>query len=161
MSLELRPVRISDVLDRSLDSVCHQLPELRVRVERHYAAGLAEISADEQLCERVFINLITNAYQAMASLPEGERVLRVSVTPETFNGIAGEAVTVEDTGPGVPPEMREQIFNPFFTSKKDGVGLGLSIVAKIVDAHRGWIKLESDPGRGARFHVFLPAEPGA
>ncbi len=46
------------------------------------------------------------------------------------------------TGPGVPPEFREQIFNPFFTSKKEGVGLGLSIVAKIVDAHHGWIKLE-------------------
>ena len=53
---------------------------------------------------------------------------------------------IEDTGPGVPAEMREQIFNPFFTSKKDGVGLGLSIVAKIVDDHRGWIRLESDAG---------------
>ncbi len=71
----------------------------------------------------------------------------------------GRRITFEDTGPGVPAEVREQIFNPFFTSKKDGVGLGLSIVAKIVDAHRGWIKLECEAGRGARFHVFLPAEP--
>jgi signal transduction histidine kinase len=81
------------------------------------------------------------------------------VLPEISNGETGEAITIEDTGPGVPAEIREQIFNPFFTSKKDGVGLGLSIVAKIVDAHRGWIKLESEPGRGARFHVFLPAQP--
>jgi signal transduction histidine kinase len=68
----------------------------------------------------------------------------------------GVAVIVEDSGPGVPAESREQIFNPFFTSKKEGVGLGLSIVAKIVDDHRGSIRLESPPGQSARFHVFLP-----
>jgi C4-dicarboxylate-specific signal transduction histidine kinase len=56
----------------------------------------------------------------------------------------------------VPPELREQIFNPFFTSKKDGVGLGLSIVAKIVDDHRGTIRLDSDTTGGARFRVFFP-----
>jgi len=161
MNLELRPLRISEVVDRSLESVRQQLPELKVTVERHYAAALPEILADEQLCERVFINLITNAYQAMASRADGERILSVAVAPETSNGKTGEAITIEDTGPGVPAEIREQIFNPFFTSKKDGVGLGLSIVAKIVDAHRGWIKLESDPGHGARFQVFLPAEPAA
>ncbi len=63
---------------------------------------------------------------------------------------------VEDSGPGVPPELREQIFNPFFTSKDEGVGLGLSIVAKIVDDHRGTIRLEDGTTRGARFHVFFP-----
>jgi signal transduction histidine kinase len=63
---------------------------------------------------------------------------------------------VEDTGPGVPPELREQIFNPFFTSKKEGVGLGLSIVVKIIDDHRGTIRLEDNIPRGARFHVFFP-----
>jgi signal transduction histidine kinase len=159
MSLEARPLRIAEVVDRSLESVHHQLPDLKVKVERHYAAAQTEILADEQLCERVFVNLIVNACQAMAALPEGERILRVAVSPEVSNGETGEAITIEDTGPGVPAEIREQIFNPFFTSKKDGVGLGLSIVAKIVDAHRGWIKLESEPGRGARFHVFLPAQP--
>jgi len=57
---------------------------------------------------------------------------------------------------GPRPELREQIFNPFFTSKKDGVGLGLSIVAKIVDDHRGTIRLDSDTTKGARFRVFFP-----
>ena len=130
---------------------------LKVKVERHYAAALPEILADEQLCERVFVNLIMNAYQAMAALA-GRRT-----DPARLGGAgnlerrAWRGGHIEDTGPGVPAEIREQIFNPFFTSKKDGVGLGLSIVAKIVDDHRGWIKLESEPGRGARFHVFLPA----
>jgi signal transduction histidine kinase len=159
MSLELRPVRISELVDRSLDSVQHQLAGVNVKVERRYAAALPEILADEQLCERVFINLILNAYQAMANQENRERVLRVAIEQKSSNGKMGDVVTIEDNGPGVPRELREQIFNPFFTSKKDGVGLGLSIVAKIVDAHHGWIKLESEPGQGARFHVFLPAEP--
>jgi len=114
--------------------------------------------ADEQLCERVFINLIQNAYQAIGGGTNGrEPVLRLSIAPESSGGQHGVSIIVGDAGPGVPPEMREQIFNPFFTSKKDGVGLGLSIVAKIVDSHRGWIRLERDSLPGARFHVFLPA----
>ncbi|MGA8767163.1 MAG: ATP-binding protein [Candidatus Acidiferrales bacterium] len=163
-NLDLRPVQIAGILDRALESVQSQLPDVKVRVERHYAAGVPDILVDEQLCESVFANLIQNAYQAM-SAPRGgdgdggERVLRLSVARETSNGRSGARVTVEDTGPGVPAEMREQIFNPFYTSKKDGVGLGLAIVAKIVDGHRGWIKLDDTFSPGARFHVFLPSSP--
>ena len=87
--------------------------------------------------------------------PEGN--VETVIAPEVSNGEPGVAVFVEDNGPGVPPELREQIFNPFFTSKKEGVGLGLSIVAKIVDDHRGTIRLEEKTPRGARFHVFFPA----
>ena len=157
-NLDLRPQHISEIVDRALDSVHSQLPEAKVRVERHYAPALPDILADEHLCESVFVNLIQNAYQAMESAPDGrEEVLRVSIVPGSENGRAGVGVVIEDTGPGVPPDAREQIFNPFFTSKKDGVGLGLAIVAKIVDDHRGSIHLENDSGTGARFRVFLPA----
>jgi C4-dicarboxylate-specific signal transduction histidine kinase len=84
------------------------------------------------------------------------KTLRLSIAPEVSKGEPGVGVIVEDSGPGVPAELREQIFNPFFTSKKDGVGLGLSIVAKIVDDHRGAIRLEDGETSGARFHVFFP-----
>jgi len=105
----------------------------------------------------VFVNLITNAFQSMQTQETSvEKTLRLSIAPEVSNGEPGVGVIVEDSGPGVPPEMREQIFNPFFTSKTDGVGLGLSIVAKIVDDHRGTIRLENNTSRGARFHVFFP-----
>ena len=118
---------------------------------------MPEIPADPQLCEQVFVNLITNALQAMqAQEASWEKTLRLAIAPEVSNGEPGVGVIVEDSGPGVPPELREQIFNPFFTSKKDGVGLGLSIVAKIVDDHRGTIRLENNTARGARFHVFFP-----
>ena len=160
LHVELRPLHIAAVVDRALESVQGQLPHTKVKVVRQYAAGLPEILADEQLCERVFVNLIQNAYQAMEGQLDGQAgCLRVSIAPEASNGKAGVGVTIEDTGPGVPADLREQIFNPFFTSKKEGVGLGLSIVAKIVDDHRGSLRLESDSARGARFRVFLPEKP--
>jgi nitrogen-specific signal transduction histidine kinase len=155
--LELRPERISEIVDRALDAAIASVPDSGVKIERRYVANLPEIPADAQLCEQVFVNLITNALQAMqdqeASL---EKTLRLAIAPEVSNGEPGVGVIVEDSGPGVPPELREQIFNPFFTSKKDGVGLGLSIVAKIIDDHRGTIRLEENKPRGARFRVFFP-----
>ncbi len=150
--LELHSTQLSVVVDHVLESVHNQFPEARVVVERDYRPNAPDVQVDAQLCEQIFVNLITNAYQAM----EGTGRLRIAIAPESQNGRRGVSVVIEDSGPGVPAESREQIFNPFFTSKKDGVGLGLSIVAKIVDDHRGTIRLESPPGEGARFRVFLP-----
>jgi len=153
-NLDLKRVQISVVLDRALESVQTQMPDAKVRVERYYAT-VPDIQVDDQLCERIFVNLIQNAFQAMESTDGSEPVLRLSVAPET----GGVKIAVEDNGPGVPPELREQVFNPFYTSKKDGVGLGLAIVAKFVDAHRGRITLEPNQPHGARFRIFLPTSP--
>jgi two-component system, NtrC family, sensor histidine kinase HydH len=161
LSVEPRPVQIATVVERSIEAVQSQHRDANVKIERQYSSSLPEILADEQLCERVFVNLVENAYQAMENSSNGERVLRVSAAAESSNGRPGVGIIFSDTGPGVAPEAREQIFNPFYTSKKNGVGLGLSIVAKIVDDHRGWIKLESGAGTGARFHIFLPEKPEA
>jgi two-component system sensor histidine kinase HydH len=159
--LELHPQQITKIIDRAVESVQAQYPDSKVRVERHYAPRLPEIPIDEPLCERVFVNLIQNAYQAMDATGTARgSVLRVSVAPESSDRRAGVGIVFEDSGPGVSAALREQIFNPFFTSKKDGVGLGLSIVAKIVDDHRGWIRIEDSTAKGARFHVFLPGVAG-
>lgn len=155
LRLELQPQQITEIVDHAAESVRAQIPDAQVNIERHYAPGLPPVCVDERFCESIFSNLITNAYQAM----DGRGTLRLSAARESSNGSSGVIVSVEDSGPGVSPEMREQIFNPFITSKKDGVGLGLSIVAKIVDEHRGWIRLDADSAKGARFRVFLPFEP--
>ena len=158
--LELHPENIAEIVDRALESASASFPNSKVKIERQYEQGLPEIQADRQLCEQVFVNLITNAFQAMdAQNGSPDATLRLSIARETSNGEPGVCVTVEDSGPGVPPELREQIFNPFFTSKKEGVGLGLSIVAKIVDDHRGTIRLDNNTTRGARFRIFFPAAP--
>jgi len=156
--LDLKPQKMDEIVERALTSVQAHSPNLRVRVERRYARGLPEIPADAQLCERIFVNLIQNAYQAMESSEDSrENVLRLSVVPESSNGRKGVGIIVADSGPGVPVQLREQIFNPFVTSKQEGVGLGLALVAKFVDDHRGSIRLENHSGPGASFHVFLPA----
>jgi signal transduction histidine kinase len=100
--------------------------------------------------ERVFYNLVLNAAQAS---PAGGAV---TVKTRADGGMA--EVAVIDRGSGIRPENRNNIFNPFFTTKPSGVGLGLAIVAKIVDEHGGKITVESEPGKGSVFHVLLPME---
>jgi nitrogen-specific signal transduction histidine kinase len=155
--LELRSEKISEIVDRALEAAKAAVPCGDVQIQKNYSPSLPGSPVDPQLSEQVFVNLITNALQAMQGQDAAlAKQLRLTIAPETANGQPGVGVTIEDSGPGVPPELREQIFNPFFTSKKEGVGLGLSIVAKIVDDHRGTIKLGDNTPRGARFHVFFP-----
>lgn len=164
--LELKPVDLRRVVDRSIEIAQSRYAESDISVERRFAADAPSVLADEQMCEQVFTNLVLNAFEAMlpenngaSSAPEGgatQKKLTVSISRDSYNGTHGVVTIIEDSGPGVPAELREQIFNPFVSSKKTGVGLGLSIVAKIIDDHRGMIELTSKPGEGARFSVFLP-----
>jgi signal transduction histidine kinase len=153
-SLELIPGNVKAVIERALSAVAAQRPEAKVSVVRAYAPDLPLVKMDERLCEQVFQNLALNAYEAME--PDGG-ALRIEIAPARREGISGVEVILTDSGPGIPPDICEQIFNPFFTTKKTGVGLGLSIVSKIVDEHRGSLRVESRLGHGASFHVFLPA----
>jgi two-component system sensor histidine kinase HydH len=116
------------------------------------------VRMDDRLCEQVFQNLALNAYEAME--PDGGK-LRVGISSVRRAGLDGVEVTLQDSGPGIPPEICEQIFNPFFTTKKTGTGLGLAIVSKIVDELHGSLQLESKPGKGACFRVFFPAADSA
>jgi signal transduction histidine kinase len=113
---------------------------------------------DESLCEQAFLNLVQNAYEAME---ENGGALRVEVKRAARNGREGVEVRLADTGPGVAEELREEIFNPFVTTKKTGVGLGLSIVSKIVDGHHGSIRVDNRPQGGAVFTLFFPFEEAA
>lgn len=160
--LALSSVNLPAIVERALESAHSRYPNANVVVVRRFAENLPQVLADEQLCEQVFVNLILNAYEAMGAQEENGTqkcggTLTVSIAPEWHHGISGVATKVEDSGPGIAEEIREQVFNPFVTSKKTGVGLGLSIVAKIVDDHGGSIQLKSKQGQGACFWVFLPA----
>ena len=157
---ELAPQEITPVLDRSLHAVAltRKEDDPQVHVERQYQANLPLVPLDESLCEQAFVNLIQNAYDAMGSTGGTLRVTAARLNTENREGVE---VRIEDTGPGIPAELREQIFNPFVTTKKTGVGLGLSIVSRIVDGHHGTIRVESagdGSGRqGTSFAVFFPA----
>ncbi len=157
---------LSAVLDRALNDVAQFWKGAPVRVEREYGANLPQVDMDEGLCEQAFVNIIQNAYDAMAADGGALRVSLSTARRSTReqNDVDGVEVRIADTGPGIPPELRQQIFNPFVTTKKSGVGLGLSIVSKIVDGHHGSIRIEdaspaSGDGKnpGACFVLFFPA----
>ena len=151
---ELAPQEITAVLDRALHSVALTQKDALVRVERQYEANLPLVPLDESLSEQAFVNLIQNAYDAMGS---GGGLLRVTAAKTNTASRDGVEVRIEDTGPGIPAELREQIFNPFVTTKKTGVGLGLSIVSRIVDGHHGTIRVGGkNDQHGACFVVFFP-----
>jgi signal transduction histidine kinase len=161
LQLELRPVALADVADRALKAVAANWTGPAVRVERQYQSGLPAVPLDEDFVEQVFVNLAQNAYESMSE--RGGGTLRVAIAAAERDGRPGIEMRVEDTGPGISAELREQIFNPFVTTKKTGVGLGLSIVSKIVDEHRGTIKVAPrSPGEtGACFVLFFPASEQA
>ena len=132
--------------------------ELRgdISVDIKLPQGLPLIQGDQYQLTQVFTNLLINAYEAM----EGRG--RVAITARAVRMDNGseerDAVLVEfaDEGPGIPQDVADRVFNPFFTTKPQGSGLGLAIVRKIVDAHDGSIDLETAPGRGTLIRVTLP-----
>ena len=136
------------MLDRAVAAVEREAP--RVAIYKNYAPEIAPFPFDPELLERVFFNLIVNA--AQATQPGGA----VTVKTRAGNGIV--EIAIIDRGSGIDPKNMDNIFNPFFTTKPDGVGLGLAIVSKIVDQHGGKIAVESDPGKGSVFRVFLPRD---
>jgi len=146
---------LAPILDRALKHVSDRWPEARVTVARKFEENLPPVPLDADLCEQAFTNLFTNAYEA---IEETGGTLRVATARAMSSGRAGIEIEVADDGPGIPPEVASQIFNPFFTTKKTGVGLGLSIVSKIVDDHRGSLRLVSESGKGACFRIFFPVE---
>jgi two-component system, NtrC family, sensor histidine kinase HydH len=158
--LELHPESMTEVMERSLKAMTQQGAGAKVEVHREFSDNLPPVMLDPELCEQAFTNLLLNACEAMGE-QGGE--LRVRIYPRSAEDGAGQSVVVEieDSGPGVPVELREQIFNPFVTTKKSGVGLGLAIVSKIVDSHGGLVTLGDAPGHGARFTLRFPATPRA
>jgi two-component system, NtrC family, sensor histidine kinase HydH len=161
---ELAPQEITPVLERALHlvSLTRKDEDELVHVERQYEANLPPVPLDDSLCEQAFVNLIQNAYDAMGS---GGGTLRLTAARANSTNRDGVEVRIEDSGPGIPDNLREQIFNPFVTTKKTGVGLGLSIVSRIVDGHHGTIRVEgggqAGDQHGARFVLFFPASADA
>ena len=153
LQLRLARVDVHALLDEAIQNFQRQDPSRSISIHRAYDPSVPAVEGDATLLERVFFNLIQNA--ADASPAEGV------VTVKTRALDAAIEVAVIDRGSGIRPEHREQIFNPFFTTKPSGVGLGLPIAAKIVDEHGGRLEVQSESGQGAVFVVQLPLSPMA
>jgi len=157
LPLDLNPAVLPDIVDRALRAVEANWSGGPVNVERQYDADLPPVCLNDNFCEQIFVNLAQNAYEAMSD--QGGGTLRVSISRAERDARPGIEVRVADSGPGISAELREPIFNPFVTTKKTGVGLGLSIVSAVVSAHGGHVTVSETSGGGATFEVELPLTP--
>jgi len=164
--VELRPVSLNEVI-RENRGVLQQLLGKKIVLVLNLAASLPEVMADPGQMHQVLVNLILNAHDAM---PDGGQVTvtsgtvevgrdRPAAAPDVEPGVYVE-IDVADTGMGIADEIRTHIFEPFFTTKPGrGTGLGLASVYGIVRQSGGYVYVESEPGKGAAFHILLPALP--
>jgi two-component system sensor kinase FixL len=125
-----------------------------VRVRFNLSPDADSVFADKVQIQQVLINLMRNAIEAMAEAGSPQRELTVTTVPAE-GGMVETIVT--DTGPGIAPQIAAQLFQPFVTTKRHGMGVGLSISRTIIEAHGGELRVEPNPGGGARFRFTLPA----
>jgi signal transduction histidine kinase len=125
-----------------------------VSVQTRLAEGLLPVLGDRVQLQQVVLNLILNAVEAMGSVEARERDLSISTEPNQTGGVL---LAVRDSGPGIDPEYLERVFEPFYTTKSSGVGMGLSICRSIIDAHGGRLWADVNEPRGAAFRFTLPA----
>ena len=163
MQLDRRQADVRDVAGELGDFFMPQAEQagVRLRIAADEAPVLAEI--DPSLVKQAVLNLMLNAVQSMESLPaDRPRTLDVAVRHEPGEGRGPAArspravIEVSDTGPGIPPEARAHLFEPYFTTKSGGNGLGLAVTRRIVEAHGGTVQALDAPGDGAHFRIELP-----
>ena len=151
--LQLKDVDVNHVVEEVFSLVSNQTAILGVEVTRDLAR-VPMVEADFGQLRQAFINIVINGIEAMGK----GGTLRVSTRPDPERD--GVEIVFQDDGPGIPPELMQKIFDPFFTTKEKGTGLGLSVVYGIVERHKGRVTVESEPGKGTRFTIRLPASRG-
>ena len=128
----------------------YDMKNCNIEVETRLAAGLPPVCGSAGRLKQALINLLVNARQAM---PGGGKLAIIAQA----DGAGRVTLSVEDSGPGIAPELQGKIFSPFFTTKREGTGLGLPVTRRIAEDHGGTLSLRSRPGEGARFTLSLPA----
>jgi signal transduction histidine kinase len=147
---------INEVIQEALAVVSGQMQTHQVAVQADPDRRLPRIRGEQVQLQQVLVNLITNAIDSMAAT-DGERVL--SIRSEVHHS-GGVMVSVEDTGKGLEPGAVDRIFDPMFTTRAHGMGMGLSICRSIIEAHEGQLWVTANKSRGATFHLTVPLDPG-
>jgi signal transduction histidine kinase len=157
-------LRLHEVLAHSLRLVQTHLENKAIVLQRSFRAEPDLVRGDDHQLQQAFLNLFLNASEAMS--PRGMLSVTTEVVPRNSPGEGPRVgrpaeirVIITDDGPGIAPETLARLFEPFFTTKPNGTGLGLPIVWRIIQEHRGTISVDSQPGRGTTFQVVLPGLP--
>ncbi len=155
-------LNLHSVLDESLTLMAPEIKRLKLKVKREYDPSVPELEGDESSLQGVFLNLIKNAVESMSH--GGVLTLGTGIPSDfLYSTIKTEkgkktmlAVTISDSGSGIEPDALKDIFNPFYSTKGGGLGLGLALSLKVIEEHGGTIKVDSEPGKGTTFTVYLP-----
>jgi len=152
--LQLARFSITQIIEESIKMMIDSLQQKQVILERKFEANLPQVFVDGDKLRQVFLNILRNAYEAVEE--EGKISIALSLLKD------GEKkkirIIISDNGCGIPEEDWENIFEPFYTTKPAGFGLGLSNARKIVELHKGSIRVAKKRGRGTSFEIFLPCE---
>jgi signal transduction histidine kinase len=149
--LKMGPVDMAEIMEKVLAVLSYEVKKHNIFIIKNYPAepGKFMATGDKNRLVQVFINIVSNAIQAM-----GEKGGDLSISINTADNEVRTSIT--DTGPGIPPDKLQKIFDPFYTTKDTGTGLGLSITKKIIDEHNGSIYIDSHLGEGTTFTICLP-----
>jgi len=150
---QLREENINEILDKMVTLVTTETKKKNLKITRNLGEHLPFIQVDKDQIKQVFLNILLNAVQAT---PENGEI---TIVTRSFAKSPGETflqIEVKDTGPGIPAQELELIFTPFYTTKTQGSGLGLSITHQIVEEHHGYIEVDSQVGSGTSFTINLP-----
>ena len=164
VKLDLAPADVNQVVDELVDFFAPQAQTAGIRIRTQLDAVPADVTIDTSLIKQAILNLLINATQAMteartASEKHGgcdELIIRTNRTRTL--GLDEVHIHIIDTGPGLAPDKIEKIFQPYFTTKKGGTGLGLPTTRRLVQEHGGSIAVHSEPGRGTDFTISLPVK---
>jgi signal transduction histidine kinase len=148
------PVDLNQLIQEVLALMQGELENKQVTLQAELGAKPPQVLGDRVQLQQVFLNLITNAIDAMGSITERPRILRVKSETSKSDGVV---VTVEDSGPGIDPKGVDRIFEAFYTTKTQGMGIGLAICRSIIEAHDGRISASPGDPHGSVFQVVLPA----
>ncbi len=153
------PMAAQALLDAIMPLVSLQARKLGVRVETRVAGNLPAVLCDRTMVEQVLLNLARNAMQAMDAAASPDKSLTIQIRRASTGENSAKAwleFLVADHGPGIPPEVAQQLFTPFFTTKAEGMGLGLSLCRTVIEQHGGFLGFESNPPQGTIFKFTLP-----
>jgi C4-dicarboxylate-specific signal transduction histidine kinase len=153
---EMSPLHLNEVAEQVVQFLHGDIVGRNLTLKQDLAKNLPSIMGDRTQIQQVLINLLLNAFDAVGANP----IPRRQVTLATVRENGAVHIRVQDTGPGIKPEHLEHLFQPFFTTKANGMGMGLTVSRSIVEAHGGRLWAENLPGSGARLNLTLPAASG-
>jgi signal transduction histidine kinase len=152
--LNLDRFSLEQILEASIKTLADTLELKKVVLEKSYKKGLPQVLVDADKLKQVFLNILRNSYEAV------EEKGKINISLSLLKEKSGSKIRVyiSDNGSGIPEDDRETVFEPFYTTKASGIGLGLPIARKIIEQHRGTIRVKKNVAKGTSFEILIPAE---